>query len=101
MAFATLSTSPIEHRTGEGSEMSENEHWYIGSMNDALFIIDKPPYPAPDDTGPWDSPTGPNPISAAIDEENAKLIVDAHNASIDRLRRPAAKIDALKRGTAR
>ena len=56
--------------------------WYLGSMNDALFIIDKPPMPAPDDTGPYEMPNGPKPISAAIDERNGELIVAAHNAAI-------------------
>ena len=56
--------------------------WYLGSMNDALFIIDKPPMPAPDDTGPYEMPNGPKPISAAIDERNGELIVSAHNATI-------------------
>ena len=56
--------------------------WYLGSMNDALFIIDKPPMPAPDDTGPYEMPNGPKPISAAIDERNGELIVTAHNATI-------------------
>jgi hypothetical protein len=51
-------------------------------MNDALFIIDKPPMPAPDDTGPYEMPNGPKPISAAIDERNGELIVAAHNATI-------------------
>jgi len=62
-----------------------NKIWYIGSMNDALFIIDRPPFPAPDDVGPCDGLNFPNPISKVIDLENAKLIVNAHNKIIQEL----------------
>lgn len=56
--------------------------WYLGAMNDATFIIDKPPSPAMNDVGPYVMPDGPSPISAAIDDRNGKLIVAAHNAAI-------------------
>lgn len=61
-------------------------NWYVGSMNDAVFIIDRPPYPAPDDTGPYFSESGPRPVSKAIDETNAEIIVKAHNAVVMELR---------------
>lgn len=57
-------------------------HWYLGAMNDATFIIDGPPSPAPDDTGPYLAANGPKPISAPIDDRNGKLIVEAHNAVV-------------------
>lgn len=60
--------------------------WYLGTMNGALFIINGVPSHAPDDTGrPWDNPSGPKAISAAIDDKNVKLIVEAHNTSITAL----------------
>ena len=62
--------------------MSDAQKWFLGSMNDALFIIDGPPRPAPDDTGPYNWPGAPNPVSAAIDDRNGKLIVEAHNAAL-------------------
>lgn len=62
--------------------MTEPAIWYLGAMNDATFIIDGPPYPAPDDTGPYLATGGPNPISGAIDDRNGKLIVAAHNAVV-------------------
>ena len=55
-------------------------------MNDALFIINKPPMPTPDDTGPYEMPNGPKPISAAIDDRNGELIVKAHNDSLSTYR---------------
>jgi hypothetical protein len=68
-------------------------HWYLGAMNDATFIIDKPPFPAPDDTGPYLVPNGPEPVSGAIDDRNGKLIIDAHNAVVARL---SAELAAAK-----
>jgi hypothetical protein len=72
-----------------------SEQWYLGTMNDALFIIDKPPSPAPDDTGPWNNLDGPNPISAAIDDHNGELIVKAHNTSVAALRDENERLLAL------
>jgi hypothetical protein len=57
-------------------------HWHLGAMNDATFIINKPPFPAPDDTGPYLASNGPKSVSGAIDDGNGKLIVDAHNAVV-------------------
>jgi dihydrofolate reductase (trimethoprim resistance protein) len=59
--------------------------WHLGAMNDALFILDAQPLPAPDDSGPWLSSSGPAAISGSIDDHNGKLIVAAHNATIARL----------------
>lgn len=68
------------------SQHDKSGRWYLGTMNDAMFIISGPSLPAPDDTGPYTWPSAPNPISAAIDDRNGKLIVDAHNAELARLR---------------
>jgi hypothetical protein len=57
--------------------------WYVGSMNDCVFIINKPPRPSTDEV--WhDRPDGPEVICkigpSAQDEANAALIVSAVNA---------------------
>lgn len=59
------------------------KRWYVGSMNDALFIIDTPPRPSTDDT--WhDRPDGPKMVLAVegLTPERVKFIVDAHNADL-------------------
>jgi len=58
----------------------ENGRWYLGSMNDATFIIDGPPCPS-NDVGPhW---YGPNAVAGPmLDEVLARKIVDAHNAAL-------------------
>ena len=55
---------------------------YVGSMNDALFVIDQPPRPSHDE-GPWDGPNGPNVIDACgQDEALANRLVAAWNAAL-------------------
>jgi len=68
----------------QGDEERARE-WHIGSMNDALFIIDRPPSPSNDH--PWhDNPNGPAAISFAIDDRNAIAIVKAHNNALRQAR---------------
>lgn len=63
--------------------MRESGTWYLGSMNDGLFIINAPPRPSTDDV--WhnrhDGPTVVLNV-AALTEERAQAIVDAHNRAI-------------------
>lgn len=62
---------------------SPSNRWYLGSMNDGLFIIDMPPRPSTDDI--WhDRPDGPGMVLNVTDLPHAKAqaIVDAHNASL-------------------
>jgi len=61
------------------------ERWYLGAMNDGLFIINAPPRPSTDDI--WhDRPDGPtmflniDPLRG--DMKKAQAIVDAHNAAL-------------------
>lgn len=49
---------------------------YVGTMNDGLFIIDKPPHPAPNDTGPHDWPNGPR-VVAKLADNDARARADA------------------------
>jgi hypothetical protein len=61
----------------EGETM---ERWYIGSMNDGLFIINTPPRPSND--YPWhDRPDGPTMVLAVSGMSLVRVqeIVDAHN----------------------
>ena len=61
----------------------ETRRWYLGSLNDGLFIIDTPPRPSTDDA--WrDRPDGPSLVLnvVALKPEQAQAIVDAHNAAI-------------------
>lgn len=56
------------------------ERWYLGAMNDGLFIINTPPRPSTDDI--WhDRPDGPTLVLnvVALSQEQAQAIVDAHN----------------------
>lgn len=72
-----------------------SRHWFSGTMNDAIFIIDRPPYPAPDDVGPAEVlPGDPVPISWAIDERNADAITKAHNIEMDAANATIAARDA-------
>lgn len=57
--------------------------WYLGSMNDGLFIINTPP--SPDNDNPWfDTPHGPSMVLNVTDltEKKAQAICDAHNAEL-------------------
>lgn len=54
--------------------------WYLGAMNDGLFIIDTPPRPSTDDQ--WhDRPDGPSMVLnvTELPRDKAQAIVDAHN----------------------
>ena len=59
--------------------------WYLGSMNDGLFIIDAPPRPSTDDVF-HDRTNGPSLVLnvVALTSEQAQAIVDAHNAEVRR-----------------
>lgn len=91
--------------TSDAHEKATGTRWYLGSMNDGLFIIDEPPRPSTDDVWP-DPPDGPNMALALGDLPLAKAqaIIDAHNASlstyqgenaglIDRLTNEAAAVE--------
>ena len=60
---------------------------FVGAMNDGVFIIDQPPRPAPDDSGPHESANGPNVI--------AKMTASNHLA-IGLARQMAAAPDLLE-----
>lgn len=72
--------------------------WYLGSMNDGLFIIDKPPRPSTDDIV-YDRKDGPSLVLNVTDLPLAKAaaIVEAHNAALAHLEasrwRPIAEAD--------
>ena len=61
--------------------------WYLGSMNDGLFIIDTPPRPSTDDIV-QDRTDGPDLVINVTDLpiEKARAVVDAHNKSVRALR---------------
>lgn len=56
--------------------------WYLGAMNDGLFIINKPPRSAEGEL--WqDQPDGPSVVLGPFTTEAlAQAVVDAHNATI-------------------
>lgn len=56
------------------------ERWYLGSMNDGLFIINKPPRPSNDHPS-HDRTDGPSLVLNVTDlpHVKAQAIVDAHN----------------------
>lgn len=84
-AIATI-PSPLPPQSGEReAEALKDGRWYLGAMNDGLFIIDEPPRPAPNDTGPSDQHKT-RAICGALDNRNAELIVKAHNAALDTMR---------------
>ena len=60
------------------------ERWYLGSMNDGLFIINRPPRPAPNDAGPGEVGDSPTLVVALGDlrEDLAQQIIDAHNSAL-------------------
>jgi hypothetical protein len=67
--------------------MSEpNKQWYVGSQNDALFIINTPPRPSNDDAR-HDRPDGPTVVLSVhgLDPEKVQQIVDAHNDGVQEL----------------
>lgn len=59
------------------------KHWYLGSMNDGLFIIDRPPRPSTDDINPN---VGPDVVLNVtnLPQEKAEAIVAAHNAEVEK-----------------
>lgn len=62
---------------------AERRRWYVGAMNDGLFIVDQPPRPSNDD--PWhDRPDGPSLIlpTFPLSLERVQAIVDAHNEGL-------------------
>jgi hypothetical protein len=57
--------------------------WYLGSMNDGLFIIDKPPRPSTDAIVYGnDNPNAPDLVLPVwpLSVERAQAIIDAHNS---------------------
>lgn len=59
-------------------------HWWLGSMNDGLFIINTPPRPSTDDIH-HDRTDGPSVVLNITDLPSAKArgVVDAHNTAIE------------------
>lgn len=67
--------------------------WYLGSLNDGLFIINTPPRPSTDEV--WhDRPDGPTLVLnvVALEQEQSQAIVDVHNAEVSRLRAELARL---------
>lgn len=66
--------------------METNERWYLGAMNDGLFIINRPPSPAGTDVAPHENPNGPTVVLNVTDlsQEKAQAVVDALNAEYTR-----------------
>jgi len=63
--------------------LTNEGRWYLGSMNDGLFIINTPPRPSTDHQ--WHGrPDGPTFVVAvsALPEGYAQAIVDAHNTAL-------------------
>lgn len=62
----------------------QNSRWYLGAMNDGLFIIDQPPQPGPVDyVCTFDHDV--NVIAAmGTDRAKAEAIIFAHNRIVDR-----------------
>lgn len=63
-----------------------DDGWFVGSMNDGLFIINRPPRPSNDEV--WhDRPDGPDLVLNVTDLplEKAQAICDAHNAALSTL----------------
>jgi hypothetical protein len=59
------------------------ERWYLGSMNDGLFIINTPPSPSNDH--PFhERMNGPSVVIPVhgLPQDRAQAIVDAHNAAL-------------------
>lgn len=71
----------------DDTEPSAEARWYLGSMNDGLFIINQLPRPSTDDMV-HERPDGPSLVINVTDLPRAKAqaIVDGHNAALDRFR---------------
>lgn len=75
----------------EGTKTKSMRKWYVGTRNDAIFIIDQPPRPAPIDyltEGDPDTNVIAN-MGAGTREicDLADRIIEAHNAAIAALSR--------------
>jgi hypothetical protein len=57
--------------------------WYLATMSDGLFIINRPPRPSTDDQV-HDRDDGPDLVLnvSGVDPQLAREIVDAHNLSL-------------------
>ena len=77
-------TNSTQTEAGIRSAIAGQGRLYLGSMNDALFIIDGHPSPAGTDVGPHVRPGQPKcitstwPVSAVV----VKRLVDDHNAAL-------------------
>lgn len=60
-----------------------NGKWYLGAMNDGLFIIDRPPKPVPVDYLTAGDPDLNVIVAMGNDKIRAKAIVAAHNAIVE------------------
>lgn len=79
------------------AEISAAERWYLGSMNDGLFIINTPPRPSNDDV--WhDRPDGPSMVLnvTSLTRQEAQSVVDAHNAYISAAKSEPVAVKALE-----
>lgn len=69
---------------GKDSGAPKNpERWYLGSMNDAVFIINTPPRPS-NDFPIHDRENGPTLVlrTHPLTKAEREAIVDAHNATV-------------------
>lgn len=60
---------------------ANNKKWYVGAMNDGLFVIDAPPRPSTDDI--TDQPNVNVIVAMGTNREAADLLVAEHNKRID------------------
>jgi hypothetical protein len=59
---------------------AQGERWYLGALNDGLFIINAPPSPCGADIPPdWGKPPTMVLNVVGLSQEHAQAIVDAHN----------------------
>lgn len=72
--------SPDQTNTARSTQMQK---WYLGSMNDGLFIINMPPRPSTDDQF-HERDDGPSMVInvSGMDPQLAYEIVSAHNLSL-------------------
>jgi len=70
--------------------------WYLGSLNDGLFIANVPPSPCGTDIPPdWGNGCGSVVLNVTeLSDEKARAIVDAHNALAHLLPSQAVQVDA-------
>ena len=60
-----------------------NDRWYLGALNDGLFIINQPPSPCGTDIPPdWGTPPSLVLNVTDLPQDKAQAIVDAHNAAL-------------------